>query len=67
MEAEDQKKKNSSDEQELQPCCEVTGKYNLIIRYREVMAFARLEHDFAVIEGPQGSRLRLPCHLQMID
>lgn len=41
--------------QELQPCCEVTGKYNLITRYAEVMAFARLEHDFPVIEGPQGS------------
>lgn len=65
IEAEDQKKKKKAlDAQELQTCCEVTGKYNLIIRYTGVMAFARLERDFPVIEGLQGS-LALSSHPQM--
>lgn len=49
------KLKKALDAQELQACCEVTGKYNLIIRYTAVMAFARLEHDFPVIDRLQGS------------
>lgn len=51
------KLKKALDAQELQACCEVTGEYNLIIRYTAVMAFARLEHDFPVIDRLQGSLL----------
>lgn len=58
IEAEDEKSfKKASDVQELQPCCEVTGKHNLIMRWKEVMVFARLERDFPVIGGRQGSLL----------